>query len=245
MIKFKIEGEPYYIPDVISIEDYVKIFKVKDLFDEDYFAAKLISIVSDAPLKDLLDGGFDEINYLAAHILSIIPKENEIKFIDRFELNGVKYGFFPNWRDLTFAEFIDMDTISTKKTDELLDMLHILAAIMYRPIVNERSEHDYDIEMYDVNTMNKRAELFKKQLDVKYILGAQFFFIKFAKRFLGYSPRSSTLKVGMWDQIKMIWLMWRMIFKMGSVKSLGGFLSLTKSLTTTLQNTSTSTKKTS
>lgn len=245
MIKFKIEGEPYYIPDVISIEDYIKIFKVKDLFDEDYFAAKLISIVSDAPLKDLLDGGFDEINYLAAHILSIIPKENEIKFIDRFELNGVKYGFFPNWRDLTFAEFIDMDTISTKKTDELLDMLHILAAIMYRPIVNERSEHDYDIEMYDVNTMNKRAELFKKQLDVKYILGAQFFFIKFAKRFSGYSPRSSTLKVGMWDQIKMIWLMWRMIFKMGSVKSLGGFLSLTKSLTTTLQNTSTSTKKTS
>jgi hypothetical protein len=243
MVKFKIDGEPYYIPDVISIEDYVKIFKVKDLFDEDYFAAKLISIVSNAPLKDLLDAGFNEINYLAAHILSIIPKEGEIKFVDRFELNGVKYGFFPNWRELTFAEFVDMDTISTKKTDELLDLLHILAAIMYRPILNERSEHDYDIEIYDVNTMKKRSELFKKELDVKYILGAQFFFIKFAKRFLSYSPRSSTLKIGIWDQIKMIWLMWRMIIKMGSVKSLGGFLSLTKSLTTTLQNTSTSTKK--
>ena len=243
MIKFKIDGDPYKIPDFINIEDYVKIFKVKDLFDEDYFAAKLISVVSGAPLKDLLDAGFDEINYLAAHILTIIPKQDEVKFVDRFELNGVKYGFFPNWRDLTFAEFVDMDTISTKNPDELLDLLHILAAIMYRPIVIERGEHDYDIEMYDVNTMKKRAELFKKELDVKYILGAQFFFIKFAKRYLGYSPRSSTLKIGMWDQIKMIWLMWRMIFKMGSIKSLGGFLSLTKSLTTTLQNTNTSTKK--
>lgn len=243
MVKFKIDGQPYVIPDYISIEDYVKIFKVKDLFEEDYFAAKLISIVSGAPLKDLLDGGFEEINYLAANILSIIPRENQIRFIDRFELNGIEYGFFPNWRDLTFAEFVDMDTISTKKPDELLDLLHILAAIMYRPIVVERSEHDYDIEMYDVNTMKKRAELFKKKLNVKYILGAQFFFIKFAKRFSSYSPRSSTVKIGMWDQIKMIWLMWRMILKMGSVKSLGGFLSLTKSLTTTLQSTNTSTKK--
>jgi len=92
MIKFKIDGQPYQIPEFINIEDYVKIFKVKDLFDEDYFAAKLISVVSGAPLKDLLDGGFDEINYLASHILTIIPKQDEVKFIDRFELNGVKYG---------------------------------------------------------------------------------------------------------------------------------------------------------
>lgn len=245
MIKFKIEGEPFSIPDIISIENYVKIFKVKDLFDEDYFAAKLVSIVSGAPLKDLLEGGFDEVNYLATHILNVIPKQDDVKFIDKFELNGVKYGFFPNWKDLTFAEFVDMDTISTKKPDEILDLLHILAAIMYRPIVIQRSEHDYDIEMYDVNTMKKRAELFKKELDVKYILGAQFFFIKFAKRFSSYSPPSSTLKIGIWMKIRIIWTMWRILFKMGSIKSLDGFLSSTKSLTMTLRSTNTSTRKTS
>ena len=245
MIKFKIEGQQYYIPDFISIENYVKIFKVKDLFDEDYFAAKLISIVSEAPLKDLLEGGFDEINFLASHILSVIPKDNEIKFIDRFELDGIEYGFFPNWRDLTFAEFVDMDTISTKKTDELLDMLHILAAIMFRPIIEQRTEHDYDIEMYDVEKMKKRAEIFKKKLDIKYVLGAQFFFIKFEKRFSSYSPQSSTVKIGMWMKIKIIWMMWRILLKMGSIKSLDGFLSSTKFLTTTLQNTNISTKKTS
>ena len=244
-LKFKIEGQPYFVPDVITIDNYVKIFKVKDLFEEEYFSAKLISTVSGAPMKDLLEGGFDEVNYLASHILSIIPQEKDIKFVDRFKLNGVEYGFFPNWRDLTFAEFIDMDTISTKKTEELLDMLHILAAVMYRPIVEQRSEHDYDIEMYDVGTMKKRAELFKKELDVKYILGAQFFFIKFAKRYLSYSPPSSTLKIGLWLKIKIIWMMWRILIKMGSVKSLDGFLSSTKSLSTTLQNTITSTKKTS
>ena len=169
------------------------------------------------------------------------------------------------WINLTLQVFIDEPVMDRHIEPYLFPILpknakevHIIGAgpeglfaaleciqLGLRPIVIERGEHDYDIEMYDVNTMKKRAEVFKKQLDVKYILGAQFFFIKFAKRYSGYSPRSSTLKIGMWDQIKMIWLMWRMIFKMGSVKSLGGFLSLTKSLTTTLQNTNTSTKKTS
>jgi hypothetical protein len=245
MIKFKIEGEPFSIPDIISIENYVKIFKVKDLFDEDYFAAKLVSIVSGAPLKDLLDGGFDEVNYLASHILNIIPKQDEIKFIDKFELNGVKYGFFPNWKDLTFAEFVDLDTISTKKQDELLDLLHILAAIMYRPIVTQRTEHDYDIEMYDVNTMKKRAELFKKELDVKYILGAQFFFIKFAKRYLDYSQQYSMPTLSIWKQMKWIWHMWRMIYKIRSRKPTDGSSWSTELRKMILLSTNTSSRKTS
>jgi hypothetical protein len=130
MIKFKIEGEPYVIDDFMSIENYVKIYKIKDLFSEDYFASKLISIVSGAPQKDLLEGGYEEINYLAYRIMQSLPTTETTKFVDRFELDGVQYGFFPNWRDLTFAEFIDLDTISTKKEDELLDLLHILAAII-------------------------------------------------------------------------------------------------------------------
>ena len=59
-----------------------------------------------------------------------------------------------------------MDTISTKPESELLDLLHILAAIMYRPIIEEKSEHDFKIEKYNVESMQERAELFKKKLDV-------------------------------------------------------------------------------
>jgi hypothetical protein len=166
MIKFKIDEKEYNLPQFISIDHYTKIYKVKDLFSDDYFAARLINIVSDAPVEDLLESDFQEVNYMSTYVMELLPL-NKPEFKDRFELDGVKYGFFPNWKDLSFAEFIDMDTISTKKTDELLDMLHILAAIMYRPIVEEKSEHDFKIEKYNVQTMTERAELFKKKLDVK------------------------------------------------------------------------------
>jgi hypothetical protein len=136
MVKIKVNEVEYKVPDFISIDNYVKIFKQKDLFSEDYFAAKIINKLTDCPIEDLLEGDAEEMNYVAAYIMSLIPTESP-KFVDRFELDGISYGFFPKWRDLSYAEFVDMDTISTKKPEELLNLLHILASIMYRPIVHE------------------------------------------------------------------------------------------------------------
>jgi len=244
MLRFKIDGEPYEVGETITIEQYAKIYKIKDLFNDDYFAAKLISTVANCPLQDLLDCPFEEIAYICNYITNNMPTKDDVAFVDSFELDGIKYGFFPNWKDITFAEFIDMDTISTKKADELLDMLHILAAVMYRPIVQQHSQHNFEIEKYDIQTLPKRAELFKKKLDVKFVLGAQFFFIKFVTKFSNFTPQSLGTKMNVWMQIKLIWWMWRTIFKLTSKNPSAGFLSSTKLLTTILLSTNTSTKKT-
>lgn len=236
MIKFKLNDNEYIVPDFISIDSYSKIYKVKDLFSDDYFSAKIVNIVTDAPLEELLESDYMEVQYLASLILSLIPLEKP-KFIDRFEIDGVKYGFFPNWKDLSFAEFVDMDTISTKKPEELLDLLHILSAIMFRPIINEQSEHDYEIEKYNVDSMTKRSEIFKTKLDVKYVLGAQFFFINYANRFLGYSHLSSMPTLSIWMKIKLLWIMRRWIYAAIFKKRMDGSLSSTKLLETILQNT--------
>jgi hypothetical protein len=242
MIKFKIKDEEYSVPNFISIEHYTKIYKIKDLFSDDYFAAKLVSIVSGAKLEDLLESDYEEVSYLSSYIMSLIPID-KIEFKDRFELDGVQYGFFPNWKELTFAEYIDMDTISTKKTDELLGLLHILTAIMYRPIIDEKSEHDFNIEKYDVETMKVRAELFKKKLNVRYVLAAQTFFIRFAEKYLAYTQLSSMKTITLWTKMKLIWklrkIIWVTVFKKRSV----GSLSSTELLETILQNTNLSIKK--
>jgi len=242
MLKFKIDEVEYIVPDFISIENYSKMYKIKDFFSDEYFSAKLINLISGAPISVLLESEYEKINFIANYIMALIPTDKP-KFYDRFELNGVSYGFFPNWRDLTFAEFVDMDTISTKKPEELLDLLHILAAIMYRPIVDEKSEHNFKIEDYDIETMKERAKLFKKQLDVKYILGAQFFFIKFAERFSNHSPEFLTPKMSIWMLIKLIWTMWRIAFKIRSKKSTVGSLSLIELHKTILQSTMLYTKR--
>jgi hypothetical protein len=243
MLRFKIDDVPYVVNNVITIEQYSKIYKIKDLFDEDYFAAKLISTVTDCPLQDLLDCPFEEISYISNYIIEKLPREDKIKFVDRFELDGIQYGFFPDWKELTFAEFIDMDTLSSKKPEEILNTLHILAAIMYRPIVNEKTEHNFEIEKYNLVSLKTRSELFKKKLDIKYILGAQFFFIKYAKKLSSYTLPYLATKMTFWMQIKLIWIFWRMMFKLTSNNRSAGFWSSTKYLTMILQNTNTSTKK--
>ena len=244
MVKFKIEEKEYIIDEFISIENYAKIYKVKDLFTDQYFAAKLLNLITEAPLEDLLKCDYEQINYLATYILSLIPQEKDLPLVDRFEIDGINYGFFPNWRDLTFAEFVDIDTISTKPTNELLDLLHILAAVMYRPIEYEISEHNFIIEEYDVKSMVKRAELFKKKLNIKILLSAQFFFIKFAKRFSLYTQASSIQKMNMKTKIKLLWKMRKWIFQAIFKKRTVGSLSSTELLETILLNTTSSIKKT-
>jgi hypothetical protein len=242
MIKFKIEDKGYEIPELMTIGHYVKMYKLKDLFSDDYYAAKLVSLFTGAPVEDLLETDFEKVNYLATEILKLIPQEKP-QFKDRFELDGVHYGFFPKWEDLSFAEFVDMDTISTKKEDEVLDMLHILAAIMYRPIISERSHHDFDIEKYDVKNMQKRAELFKNKLDVGVILSAQFFFINYANRYSNYFQLSSIKTLPIWTRIKLVWSLRKIIIAALFNRSMVGSLSSIDWLQMILQNTSTSTKK--
>jgi hypothetical protein len=242
MIKFTLEDKQYVIPEVMTIGHYVKMYKLKDLFSDDYYAAKLVSLFTGAPVEDLLETDFEKVNYLATEILKLIPTERP-KFQDRFELDGVHYGFFPKWEDLSFAEYVDMDTISTKKEDEVLDMLHILAAIMYRPIISERSHHDFDIEKYDVKNMQKRAELFKNKLDVGVILSAQFFFINYANRYSNYFQLSSIKTLPIWTRIKLVWSLRKIIIAALFNRSMVGSLSSIDWLQMILQNTSTSTKK--
>lgn len=229
MIKFEIKEQEYIIPDYISIKNYTEITKIKDLFSDDYFAAKLLNVVSGVKVEDALESDYNEINYLATEILQLIPFEKP-QFIDRFEIDGVKYGFIPDWKDMTFAEFADLDTLSTKKQEEIMNNLHIIAAIMFRPITSEESYHDYQIEKYDVKTMKKRAEIFKTKLDIKYVLGAQFFFIKFVKRYLNYSHLSSIQTLSIWKKIKLLWWMRKIILRAIFRKPMDGTLSSTELL---------------
>lgn len=213
-LKFEIEGKEYELPNYINIETYVKIFKIKDILSDEYFAAKLVHLVSGCPIEDLLESDFMHVSFLSNYILTMVPR-TDVEFVDRFELDGVHYGFLPNWKKgLSFAEYVDIDTLASKNYEEILNYLHVLAAMYYRPIINERSKHDFDIEKYSVDSIDQRAELFKKKLNVGVILGAQFFFIKSVKRSWQTTQTSSTMSL--WEQMKMVWKNRKMIKEMGT-----------------------------
>lgn len=234
-LTFEIEGQEYKIPQYITLGDYVKIYKVKGLFDDDYFATKLISILTGAPQKKLMEAERDKIDFVFSQIYSILPIDTPA-FLDRFTLDGVEYGFLPSWKKMSFGEFADLDTLMTKKPDEVLDYLHIITAILYRPIVT-KDKKVYTIEKYTQETLETRAELFRDKLDVEVALGAQFFFIKFAENVSNYTPTSlkSWMKIS-WTQLRLLWKMRKILWKGLLKRDLDGTWFLTELLKMTYQD---------
>lgn len=219
-VKFEIDEKEYVIPQFMSVGNYMKFFKVKDLVNENFFAAKLVSELTGAPYDKVLEANRDELFFLINEIIKILPTDKPA-FVDRFTLNGVEYGFIPEWKKMSFGEFVDLDTLMTKTPNEAIDYLHIITAILYRPIVSEKSKHKFKIEKYNSETLEERAELFKDKLDVEYAIGAQFFFTQFAKNYSNYTPISLKMWILIsWMQIKFAWkyrkILWKFLLKRGS-----------------------------
>jgi hypothetical protein len=221
-ITFELEGVEYKIPEFLNIEDYVKVFKVKDLFEDEFLKAKVVSLLTDCPIDVLLNSENHKVDFLAGMIFSMVPT-SPYKLIDRFELDGVEYGYLPSYKEITYGEFVDLDTLLTKKPEEIMNYLHIIAAIMYRPIVSQKLKHDFKIEKYDVPKMQERAELFKKKLDIKFVLGGQFFFINFGKIYSSYTPQSLKMRIlKEWMKLKLLWQNRKVIWKLLLKKDLDG-----------------------
>jgi len=243
-LTFEVEGKIYTLPEFINIETYVKIFKIKDILSEDYFQAKLVHLVTGCPIEQLLEADYVYVGFLSNYVMGLVPRTNA-DFVDRFEIDGVHYGFLPNWKKgLSFAEYVDIDTLASKPYEELLDYLHVLAAMYYRPITNERSFHDFDIEKYTVDGLDERSLLFKKKLDAGVILGAQFFFTKSAR--ISSTTTHPSLTMSLWSQMKMVWKNRKIIREMGPLllkKDLDGTQLSTDYQMTILRNTISSLKK--
>jgi hypothetical protein len=212
-VTFELDKIEYQLPDFLSIDNYVKVYKVKDFLGEEFFQAKLLNAITGAKMESILKASHAEITYLSNYLITLFPN-TDYPFYDKFTLNGIDYGFIPSWKNMSFAEFVDLDTLMNKPMNEIIENLHIICAIMYRPITKKNSEHDFLVEEYDSEEMIQRAELFKRELDVKYVLGGQFFFSRFANQSLENTPLYSMSKWKIfWLKIKVTWKMRKWIWK--------------------------------
>jgi hypothetical protein len=240
-MEIKINEQEYKIPNYINIDTYVKLYNIKDLFDDEYYEIKLISLMTGAKTDDILKLPHSKIKIVSNYILSILPTTNFV-FHDSFTLNDIEYGFIPEYKNMSFGEFVDLDTLLTKKPDEIMNQLHIISSIMFRPIISKKSKHNYKIEEYNSETIEERAELFKKELDVKYVLGGKFFFSESVRTSSIYiQPFSIKRKLNIW--LKILKLFWKLKTTFRSRKRSDGSLLSTELLETILQNTNKLQKK--
>ena len=128
----------------ITVGEYLKFIEVnKEDADEEFLIHKTISIFCNIPMKDVLNIDAKQAQDIALEIYAVLNQKAE--FVDKFELNGIQYGFIPNLEDLSLGEYIDLETYLKDQKN-----LHKVAAVMYRPITKKYSDL-YDIENYSAS----------------------------------------------------------------------------------------------
>ena len=92
------------------------------------------------------------------------------QLINKFSLGGVDYGFIPELDDMTFGEYMDLDTFIGDN-----DNLHRAVNVLFRPIEHKRGAR-YTIKEYDADTSENAKDF---PLDV--VLGSIVFFYSLGK----------------------------------------------------------------
>jgi hypothetical protein len=177
-----------------TIEMWGKLMTLQDWTDESEFALVLISEMTGLSKEDISKSDWHSVITASQNLSNHLLGESK-KFHRDFEFDGVKYRFI-DLANLSFGEFIDIDTFLSKNDHDRKREMNLLMAMLYREV----DENDKLTE-YDSSKIQLRAEKFKR-LPVKYVNGASTFFLRLEKISQGSFQLSLSTRIKM--RIKMI-----------------------------------------
>ena len=158
----------------LTVEQYQKFLKVEG--DETFMTLKALELFANIPLKVAYAMKAEDILDISQHILSIVGGKHPL--VRRLSFRGKEYGFIPNLEEMSFGEYIDLDSYLSD-----MQQLHKTVGVLYRPIVKEKGDL-YEIEPY--KGTDGYADF---PLDVA--LGATLFFYRLSNKLLRDTPTSS------------------------------------------------------
>jgi hypothetical protein len=184
-----------YIVNEPTIEQWIKLVGMKDWEDELEFGTRLIQEMTGLTKKEIQQSDWYNIISVSQNISNTILQQSK-EFHKEFEFEGVKYRFIdlPN---LTFGEFVDIDSILSKPDIERQRQIHVLMAMLYREVDDKGK-----LTEYDGSKIQERSEKFKK-LPVRYVNGATTFFFLIERVLQSSSPLSSLKRLTM--RLRVIW----------------------------------------
>ena len=196
MMKFNYKGKEYQVEEP-TVEMWSKLTLLQEWTDEKEFCLKLLSFITGLTEEDIENSDYMEVVKLSTEISTFLNQDGD-KFYNEFSFNNKNYRFLdlPN---LTFGEFIDIDTYLTKEPHEKKKDMPLLMAMLYRE-VDEKGNY----KPYNSKELQLKAEEFKK-LPVKYVRGSTNFFFHLGKTLSGNFQASSWVKLRL--TIKMLWIL--------------------------------------
>jgi hypothetical protein len=153
-----------------TITTWSKLNNLKEFTDSTEYAVDLISISTGLTPEQIKEHGWIQILEVADNITQYFLNESH-QFHKEFEFKGVKYGFI-DLNNLSFGEFVDIDTLLSKPPVERQSELHIHMALLYREL-----DESGKLVKYDGSKVVERAEIFR-DLPIRYVHGALSFFFR-------------------------------------------------------------------
>jgi len=134
------------VPDRLSeitlgqYQKFVKLYSGE--VTEDFLALKMLEIFCGVKLSDAYQLRFKDVDGVVELLTEILNEKPQL--VQRFKMKGVEYGFIPNLDDMSFGEYVDLDTYIGNWQE-----MHRAMAVLYRPIKNKHGER-YNIVPYEV-----------------------------------------------------------------------------------------------
>ena len=148
----------------VTLGQYQEYIKLKDL-SETELSLKMIEIFCN--LKS------EQVRYLKATdvrtVVTIISEmfDSKPSLVNTFKIDGIEYGFIPNLDEMSFGEYIDLDTFIGD-----WDNIEKAMGVLYRP-VEMRKGNRYQIKEYEAGETEHL-----KAMPLDAVLGSILFFYR-------------------------------------------------------------------
>ena len=133
-----------YIPDTLSeitLWQYQKYLKIQSQNeDENFLAMKMIEIFCGLRGDTILAMKAKSIKEITTILTNMFNEKPPL--VREFRIGKINYGFIPKLEDMSFGEYVDLDTYIGD-----MENLHKAMGVLYRPI-KQKYEDKYLIEDY-------------------------------------------------------------------------------------------------
>ena len=160
----------------IKLSQYQAFLKIaKDNDDVEFMNQKMVQTFCNIDLKDVAEIKYKDVLQITASLGKMFDVKSH-RFINRFKLGGVEFGFIPDLDEMTFGEYTDLDSYIGD-----WDNMHKAMAVLYRPITKKGLNNTYEIEKYN-GSITYSDVMKHAPLDV--VFGANVFFYNLGNELL-------------------------------------------------------------
>lgn len=153
----------------ITLKQYQKFVKLQDKNKGTFFLQqKMVEIFCGIKAVDVLKIKYNDVDRITSVLNDMFDSKPEL--VKRFKLNNIEYGFIPNLSDLSFGEYVDLDTYMGD-----WENIHLAMNVLYRPIKQKQGKK-YLIEEYKVEG---KELIYDMPMDA--VLSSVFFFFNLGK----------------------------------------------------------------